>query len=136
MFFDEKVYSALKRARPENTNSCSNQKELSRVVEEQACLIESLKKEKSNLETSLQSLQNDHERIMKENQILRKAVNIQQDRQNHAESELKAAHQYREGAEEKMKKLEHLVLSLRYHLQTQHNSTGNDFLNNLPPDVY
>ena len=106
-------------------------------MDEQASIIESLKKDKSTLDSSLQSLQSEHDRVTKENQILRKAVNIQQERQNHAESELKAAHLYRENAEEKMKKLEHLVLSLRYHLQTQHYSNnGNDFLNNLPPDVF
>jgi chromosome segregation ATPase len=126
----------LRRSRPENT-TCNSQKELSRVVEEQASIIESLKKDKSVLVSSLQSLQNEHDRVTKENQILRKAVNIQQERQNHAESELKAAHKYRDDAEEKMRKLEHLVLSLRYHLQAQHHSNnGNDFLNNLPPDVF
>lgn len=92
-------------------------------MDEQAGLIESLKKDKSTLESSLQSLQSEHDRVTKENQILRKAVNIQQERQIHAESELKAAH--------------NLVLSLRYHLQTQHYSNnGNDFLNNLPPDIF
>ena len=106
-------------------------------MEEQAALIDSLKKEKTGLESDLSSLKSDHERVVKENQILRKAVTIQQERQKQAENELKAAHKYRDDAEEKMKKLEQLVLSLRYHLQTQQQaSLGNDFMHQRPPDVF
>ena len=124
----------LKRSRPDLTSAPQN--DLSRVVDEQAAVIESLKKDKAGLETSLDSIKTDHERIAKENQILRKAVKIQQDRQGQAENELKAAHQYRAEAEDKMKKLEQVILSLRYHLQAQQQNFGNDFLNNRPPDVF
>jgi hypothetical protein len=66
-------------------------------------------------------------------------VLIQQERQNHASSELNAAQHYKAEAEEKIKKLEQLVLALRYHLQAQHNNTPmNDFMGfpPRPPDVY
>jgi hypothetical protein len=106
------------------------------VVEEQASLIESLKKDSSAQESSLCSLKVDHERLQKDNQILARAVNIQQERQNQAENELKAAHQYRENAENQMKKLEQIIVSLRYHLTQQHTSYGNEFLHNRPPDVF
>jgi len=109
--------------------------ELQRVVKEQVTLIESLKKDKSSLESSLNSQKTENERIVKENQILRKAVTIQQERQNHAENELKAAHGYRAGAEEQIKKYEQVILSLRYHLQAQ-QTIGNDFMSDRPPDVY
>lgn len=129
------LVTSLKRWRAEVVSP--GEKELNRVVAEQALLIDSLKEDKSQLEESLKSLRSDHERISKENQILRRAVSIQQERQNHAENELKAAHQYREDAEDKMKKLEQIIVSLRYHLQTQQcSSMGNDFLHHRPPDVF
>jgi chromosome segregation ATPase len=114
--------------------------ELQRVVEEQAATIESLKKDKTTLETNLGKLQTDHERVVKENQVLRKAFQIQQERQSHAEQELETAKQYKAGAEDQIKKMDQIILSLRYHLQTQHsNNLGNDFMglsSHRPPDVF
>jgi hypothetical protein len=115
--------------------------EIQRVVEEQAATIESLKKDKTLLETSLGKLQTDHDRVIKENHVLRKAFQIQQERQSHAEQELETAKQYKAGAEEQIKKLDQIILSLRYHLQAQqhNNSTNNDFMglsSHRPPDVY
>jgi len=100
-------------------------------------VIESLKKDKSSLESSVETLKSEHERTQKENQLLRRAVNIQQDRQNHAEKEIKAAQEYRADAEERIRKLEQVVLALRYHLQAQQPSQlGNDFMGQRPPDVF
>ena len=113
------------------------QNDLSRVVEEQAAMIESLKKEKDEAVASLASLKTDHERTSKENVVLRKAVTIQQERLNQAEAQAKAAQEYRTEAEDRIKKLEQVILSLRYHLQTQQSHVGNDFMNHpRPPDVY
>jgi chromosome segregation ATPase len=112
------------------------QNELKHMVEEQAAVIESLKKEKSEVVSSLDSLKIDHARACKENGILRKAVTIQQERLVQSENQVKAANEYRDGAEERIRKLEQVVLSLRFHLQTQ-QSVGNDFMNYpRPPDVY
>ena len=89
------------------------------------------------MESSIASLKSDNERVVKENELLRKAVTIQQERHGQAETELKAAHQYRADAEDKMKKLEQVILSLRYHLRAQQAaSIGNDFLHQRPPDVF
>lgn len=128
----------LKRLRPvESSNhrsgSPSSRDELNRVVQEQASLIESLKKDKSGLEDSLQSLQTDHARVVKENGILRKAVAIQQERQTAAETEAKAVKQQ---ADERIQSLEQIILTLRYHLQQQQPVVGNDFMHQRPPDVY
>lgn len=98
-------------------------------------MIESLKKDKTELQSSLQTVSADQERLSKENSILRKAVQIQQERQNSAEAELKAAHEYRNSAQEQIRKLEQLVMQLRYHLQAQ-QAPANDFMNQRPPDVY
>ena len=102
--------------------------QLQGVVEEQAAVIESLKSDKKELQSSMESLKTEHDRSVKENHILRKAVQILQDRQNQAENELKNAEKYREGAEEQMRKMEQMILSLRYHLQTQQSNAGNDFM--------
>lgn len=124
----------LKRARPIERSSSPAKEELKRVVQEQAALIESLKKDKSGLEDSLNSLQSDHQRIVKENTILRKAVHIQQERQVNAEMEIKAQ---KEEANQRIQSLEQVILSLRYHLQATNNqSVGNDFMHQRPRDVF
>jgi septal ring factor EnvC (AmiA/AmiB activator) len=125
---------SLKRLRTDASSPV--QHDLHRVVGEQAAMIESLKKDKSTTDASLASLKTDHEKISKENHILRRAVGIQQDRHNHAENEIKMAQQYRTGAEDQIKKLEQVILTLRYHLQTKQPSFGNDFMGHRPPDVY
>ena len=99
-------------------------------------MIESLKKDKKAMEESFASLKTDHERISKENHVLRRAVQIQQDRQNQTDAELKNAHNYKVDSEDRIKKMEHLIMSLRYHLQAQQAPVGNDFLGNRPPDVF
>mmetsp|Transcript_1383 Transcript_1383/g.1864 ORF Transcript_1383/g.1864 Transcript_1383/m.1864 type:complete len:203 (+) Transcript_1383:94-702(+) len=110
--------------------------QLNRVVEEQSAVIESLKSEKKEVQSSFETLKTEHDRTAKENHILRKAVHIQQDRQNHAENELKNAQKYREGAEEQIRKMEQMILSLRYHLQAQQSSRANDFMGMPPPNVF
>jgi len=90
------------------------------------------------VETSFNNLKSDHERVLNENKILKKAVTIQQERQNQAASEIEAAHKYKFDAEERIKKLEQIILSLRYHLQAQQSNARNDFMGfpPRPPDVY
>ena len=109
-------------------------------MDSQAAEIASLKSEKATLETNLNALKGEHDKVVYENKTLKKAVLIQQERQNHASSELNAANQYKTEAEDKIRKLEQLVLSLRYHLQAQQNNNpvGNDFMGfpPRPPDVY
>jgi hypothetical protein len=112
------------------------QDDVNNVVKEQAAMIESLKKDKTGLETELASLKSDHERVVKENQILRKAVTIQQERQTQAENEAKAAKEQTAQADERIRGLEQVILNLRYHMQAQQPTIGNDFLHQPPPDVF
>lgn len=99
--------------------------------------INSLKSEKVGFENSLATLRTEHDKVLTENKTLKRAVIIQQERQNQALSEINAGQQYKAEAEDRIKKLEQLVLSLRYHLQAQqHNSPSNDFMGFRPPDVY
>lgn len=76
--------------------------------------------------------------MVNENKILKKAVTIQQERQNQALSEIQAARQFKFDAEDRIKKLEQIILSLRYHLQTQQSNPANDFMGfpPRPPDVF
>jgi hypothetical protein len=131
------LVAIVKRSRQGSCSPSPAQNDLSRVVDEQAALIESLKKEKAVVVASMASLKSDHERTCKENVVLRKAINIQQERLNQAEGHVKAGQEYRAEAEDRIKKLEQVILSLRYHLQTQQSYVGNDFMNHpRPPDVY
>ena len=129
------VHSSFKRCRSEVS---SPQHDLQKVVESQASEIAHLKHEKSNLETSLNSLRSEHDKVVHENRILKKAVTIQQERQNQAASELEGARRFKFDAEDRIKKLEQMIMSLRYHLQTQQSMPANDFMGfpPRPPDVY
>ena len=109
---------------------------LERVVEAQVSEINSLKTAKANLETSLESLKSEQEKTMHENRILKRAVTIQQERQTQASNELQAARQFKVDAEQNIRRLEQMILSLRYHLQAQQAHPGNDFMGQQPPDVY
>lgn len=84
----------------------------------------------------MNNLKSEQDKVLNENRILKRAVTIQQERQNQAASEIQAAHKYKFDAEDRIKKLEQLILSLRYHLQAQHTNPGNDFMGFRPPDVY
>ena len=99
--------------------------------------IQSLKNEKKDLQNTIVTLRSEHDKVVNENKTLKRAVIIQQERQNQAVSEINAGRQYKAETEERIKKLEQLVLSLRYHLQAQqHNTPSNDFMGFRPPDVY
>lgn len=126
---------ASKRCR---TDSTTPQEDNQRLIQSQAAQIDSLKHEKSTLEMTVTSLRSEHEKVQNENKILKRAVTIQQERQNQAMAELQNARQYRDEAEDRIKKLEQIILSLRYHLQTQQSNPPNDFMGfpPRPPDVY
>jgi len=124
-----------KRCRTES--HLSQQVDLQNLVNSQGVEVESLKTEKNELQNSVATLKAEHDKVLNENKTLKRAVIIQQERHNQALSELNAGRQFKAEAEDRIKKLEQLVLSLRYHLQAQHhNNPGNDFMGYRPPDVY
>jgi len=122
-----------KRCRTES--QVTQQIDLQNVVNSQGAEIGSLKSEKVGLENSLTALRTEHHKVLNENKTLKRAVIIQQERQNQALSEINAGRQFKAEAEDRIKKLEQIVLSLRYHLQAQQHP-GNDFMGFRPPDVY
>lgn len=122
---------SMKRSRPDNT-----QIEYENRINSQGVEISNLKSDKAVVEKYLSTARKEHDKVVQENRTLKRAVLIQQERQNQATSELQTARQYKVEAEDKIKKLEQIVLSLRYHLQTQQNNTPNDFMEFRPPHVF
>lgn len=116
----------------------NNSNEVNLVLEAQASEIENLKTAKSNLEATLNQIKSEHERVVNENSILKRAVKIQQERQQHAARDLEEARHFKISAEDQIKRLEQMIISLRYHLQAQQPHPGNDFMGfpPQPPDVF
>jgi predicted RNase H-like nuclease (RuvC/YqgF family) len=103
--------------------------ELQQVVQQQAAEIDHLKSENGSLQTHNQKVEH-------ENRILKRAVTIQQERQHQVNSELEGARRFKEQAEDRIRRLEQMNLTLQYQLQAQNSSAGNDFMGFRPPDVY
>lgn len=111
-------------------------KELQQMVEQQAAEIQRLKTDKDAVEASATQLSSQHAKAEHENKILKRGVAIQQQRQNQMTSELEGARQFKLQAEDRIRKLEQMNLSLQYQFQAR-SSTGNDFMGfNRPPDVF
>ena len=64
-------------------------------------------------------------------------MTIQQDRQHQINQELEGGRRFKEQAEDRIRRLEQMNLTLQYQLQAQ-SRTGNDFLgfSPRPPDVF
>ena len=79
-----------------------------------------------------------NEKVTGENRILKRAVTIQQERQNQSSREIEAACKYRVDAEERIRKLEQMNLNLQYLLQSQGTCNGDNFMgfSPRPPDVF
>lgn len=122
------------------SSASSHQKleELQNVVEQQATEIEQLKADKEASQASFSELSSQHEKAGNENRILKRAVTIQQERQHQMNSELEGARRFKVEAEERIRRLEHMNLTLQYQLQALNSSAGNDFMRfgPQPPDVY
>jgi len=129
---------SVKRSRTSLDDGASHQKlqELQQMVEQQATEIQRLKSEKENTETAANQLSAQHAKVVHENTILKRAVTIQQQRGNQMNAELEGARQFKVQAEDRIRRLEQMNLSLQYQLQAG-SSSSNDFMGfNRPPDVY
>jgi len=112
--------------------------ELRRLVDHQAAELERLKSTNQSNEDIISKSKPENEKILNENRILKRAVAIQQERQQHASNELQAACRYKTEADERIRMLEQMNLTLRYRLEAQSPSYGNDFMrfSPQPPDVF
>jgi len=129
---------SVKRSRTSLPDSASQQKlqELQQMVEAQATEIQRLKSEKDTVEASATQLSAIHAKADHENKILKRAVAIQQERGNQMNAELEGARQFKLQAEDRIRRLEQMNLTLQYQLQAT-SSSGNDYIGfNRPPDVY
>ena len=130
------LFSGFTLKRTRNDFHSVGGQDLNVVVQEQTREIAILKQDKASLESTVHELRVENEKVVNENKILKKAVTIQQERQNQAASEIQAANTYKAEAEDRMRKLEQMILTLRYHLQAQGTNPGNDFMGYRPPDVF
>lgn len=117
--------------------ACNSVNELKAMVEEQGNHIGRLQNEKAEVLAVLSGVRTELEKSSSDNRILKRAVSIQQERQNQALSELEAACRYKVDAENRMRRLEHMNLSLRFQLQARDAGPAHDFMgfNPRPPDV-
>jgi GTP-sensing pleiotropic transcriptional regulator CodY len=111
--------------------------ELQVMVEQQAAEIQRLKTEKEFVEASASQLSSHQAKVEHENKILKRAVTIQQERQNQMTAELEGARQFKAAAEERVRRLEQMNLTLQYRLQaTMASEKDFTWSNPRPPDVY
>jgi len=112
--------------------------DLRRLVDHQSSEIDRLTSEKEQVINQRSAIQSEHDRVASENKILKRAVAIQQERQNHAAAEIDAARRYKDEADERIRRLEQMNLALQYRLQAQEPCAGNDFMgfSPRPPDVF
>jgi hypothetical protein len=134
------VGPSAKRSRTPQHDDGLTQKlqELQQMVEQQGAEIHRLKSEKDSVEASAAELSSQHAKAEHENKILKRAVAIQQERGNQMTGELEAARQFKVQAEDRIRRLEQMNLTLQYQLQANSAPTGSDFMgfNPRPPDVY
>lgn len=113
--------------------------DLRRHIDHQSSEINRLTSEKDQAVAERDALRTEHDRATSENRILKKAVAIQQERQNQGAAEVDAARRYRAEADERIRRLEQMNLALQYRLQAQEpGCNANDFMgfSPRPPDVY
>lgn len=141
-FGSPKAATSTKRTRTDNGWNQAHAKkqialEMQKMVDQQVAEIDRLKSEKASIESTCAGLTSQNEKVVGENRILKRAVTIQQERQNQALSEIDAARKYRNEAEERIRRLEQMNLTLQFHLQQQQPCNGNDFMgfSPRPPDI-
>ncbi len=108
--------------------SAQRLQELQHVVEQQAAEIQRLTSEKDSALRSASDLSSQHSKVEHENKILKRAVAIQQERQNQMSAELEGARQYKLEAEDRIRRLEQMNLTLQYQLRQSNSTPGNDFM--------
>lgn len=111
--------------------------ELQQTISLQASELSRLKSEHDSALATVSTLTSRSTKLDNENKILKRAVAIQQERQNQMQSELEQARRVNGEASERIRRLEQMNLTLQYQLQAV-ASVGNDFMrfSPHPPDVY
>lgn len=130
--------SSTKRIRTSQQDDGSAQKlqELQQMLAQQATEIQRLKSEKDSVQASVSQLVSKHAKLEHENKILKRAVAIQNGREQQMTAEVDGARQFKVQAEDRVRRLEQMNLTLQYQLQAQNSAPSNDFMGMRPPDVY
>jgi len=106
------------------------------MLAQQATEIQRLKSEKDSVQASVSQLVSKHAKLEHENKILKRAVAIQNGREQQMTAEVDGARQFKVQAEDRVRRLEQMNLTLQYQLQAQNSAPSNDFMGMRPPDVY
>lgn len=121
----------IQRLKAEKESAASQQQQLSSLVKQQLL---------TSTTSSSSGVSNNHHvaKVEHENKILKRAVTIQQERQTHLNAELEGARQFKVDAEERIRRLEQMNLTLQYRLQAVTMSPVNDNMwsSPRPPDIY
>eukprot|EP00543_Licmophora_paradoxa_P005765 CAMPEP_0202451668 /NCGR_PEP_ID=MMETSP1360-20130828/10056_1 /ASSEMBLY_ACC=CAM_ASM_000848 /TAXON_ID=515479 /ORGANISM="Licmophora paradoxa, Strain CCMP2313" /LENGTH=217 /DNA_ID=CAMNT_0049070297 /DNA_START=59 /DNA_END=712 /DNA_ORIENTATION=+ len=115
-----------------NFNSAHIQQQQQQQAEE----ILRLKEENKTLQSDKTRMKEEHEKALHENKILKKLVAHQH---NNTHQELEMARKEKLEADDKIRRMEQLILTLRYHLaQASTSSNPEHFMgfSPRPPDVY
>ena len=110
--------------------------DMKRVIEQQTSEIEKLKNENVQYQKTLLQTNASHEKVVGENKILKKAVTIQQERQNMAAKEVDNLRRENENANERIRRLEQMNSQLRFLVESSNMNRGFGFMDTRPPDVY
>ncbi len=105
--------------------------ELQQIVEQQAAEIQRLTSEKDSAQATVSQISSQHTKAEHENRILKRAVAIQQERQNQLSAELEGARQFKVDAEDRIRRLEQMNLTLQFRLQAT-STPGDDFMGSSP----
>lgn len=97
-------------------------------MDTQAQEIQSLKSENGKLNGTIVQMKGEHDKVLHESRLLKRLVTHQHERQTQAQGELEAARKYKTEAEDRMSKMEQMILQLRYHLQAQSSGPSDSFM--------
>lgn len=104
---------------------------------QQAAEIASLKQENSKLQGTIVQLKMGHDKALHENKLLKRLVTHQHEKQHQSNLELEEARNYKTETQDRITKMESMIVQLRYHLQAQQTPMTN-YMGGFhrPPDVY
>lgn len=104
---------------------------------QQAAEIASLKQENSKLQGTIMQLKMGHDKALHENKLLKRLVTHQHEKQHQSNLELEEARNYKTETQDRITKMESMIVQLRYHLQAQQTPMTN-YMGGFhrPPDVY
>ena len=107
------------------------------LIEQKNIEIDRFKNDNLRNQHTLSQVNIAHEKVLSENRILKKAVSIQQERQNQAAQEVVMLRRQGEESSERIRRLEQMNRQLSFVVESSsNNSHGFMGFGQPPPDVY